>query len=354
MSSPYDFDFLIDATMLQCSGIGTYVKQLLPRIHWSAWNRVGAMCAPEDQAFIANLGIQPIVWNVGLYSPRRILGARKLPRSKALWVPHFNLPFGLPRQQKIFVTIHDLFHLDMAPLIPRTHRLYSRILLANAVSKASTILTVSQSTADRIGHYYPRQTAKIRMIHNGIQQFTTVAHAQPTQPFVLMVGNVKPHKNVRRAIAAFAIFRQKHPEFKMVIVGKADNFLNGEEALDQAGLSQNGIQFTGFVSDALLQQFYATCSCFLFPSLYEGFGLPVLEAAAQGAKVCCSNIPSLREIAQGHAIFFDPMNPQEMAHALEQTIAATPADPQSSAHWLSQYTWEHSAQQHQQVFSHEA
>src|SRR4030095_12085023 len=139
---------------------------------------------------------------------------------------------------------------------------------------------------------------------------------QLNAPFVLYTGNIKPHKNVDRLIDAFAILREKRSDdVKLLIIGdEASKYPNLRRLVHRHQLHQH-VRFLGFVPDATLAVLYRLASVFVFPSLYEGFGLPPLEAMAAGAPVVTSNVSSLPEVVGDAALLIDPMDPAAIAHA---------------------------------------
>jgi len=166
------------------------------------------------------------------------------------------------------------------------------------------------------------------------------------KPYLLMVGNIKPHKNISKAIKAFLQFRTHKPEFSLVIVGNAQGLLNAEQMDSTQKLIQDGIVCTGHVTQDILEFYYKNCELFLFPSLYEGFGLPLLEAASFNKKICCSDIPPFREISQTHFSFFNPDSIDEICDSLLQAAESPDPQPGSFTTLLENFSWDLSAKKH--------
>jgi glycosyltransferase involved in cell wall biosynthesis len=139
------------------------------------------------------------------------------------------------------------------------------------------------------------------------------------QCFALYVGNIKPHKNIEGLLKAFGIIRRGKPGLKLVCVGQKDNFITGFEGagrlIRDLGL-ENTVFFTGIIGDMELVGIYNCAEVLVLPSFYEGFGLPPLEAMACGCPVVVSDIPPLREVCAGAAIYIDPGSPEDIAGAL--------------------------------------
>jgi len=144
---------------------------------------------------------------------------------------------------------------------------------------------------------------------------------QLTAPFILYAGNIKPHKNVDRLIEAYAILRRRGVESaRLLIIGdEISKYPNLRRLVHRFQLHQH-VRFLGFVPDATLAVLYQLASVFVFPSLYEGFGLPPLEAMAAGAPVITSNVSSLPEVVGDAALLIDPMDAGAIADAMARVL----------------------------------
>lgn len=263
--------------------------------------------------------------------------------------PHFNVPLLYFR--KFVVTIHDLI-LVHYPTLRNTTRfawLYwikfsvYRLVIASAVRRAAHIITVSRFTEEDIIRHYPQAFGKITVTYEAADLFCQWSSPEKEralferlgllrqaprdiqgaalrdiiQPYFLYVGNAYPHKNLSVLFACAKAF----PDHTLVLVGKEDFFytrLRNES--EQAGV-QN-IVFAGFLTDQELSSFYRLARVYLFPSLYEGFGLPPLEAMARGTLVASSDRGSLPEILGAAARYFDPTS----ASALIETVRSIEGD----------------------------
>ncbi len=259
--------------------------------------------------------------------------------------PHFNVPFWYPK--KFIVTIHDLILLHYPTLRNTTRpallyiikfRAY-RLIIASAIRRARHIITVSQFTEQDIAERYPFAQEKMSVTYEATDLFCSFVlpreerallgrflllrsdtQAMPEKktrdilrPYVLYVGNAYPHKNLEALLRTAAVF----PDMIFVLVGKEDYFyLRLKQSAKQRGLKN--VLFTGFVDDHQLNTLYRFAVCYLFPSLYEGFGLPPLEAMARGLPVLSSDRGSLPEILGSAARYFDP----QVEGSLEKALAA--------------------------------
>jgi glycosyltransferase involved in cell wall biosynthesis len=206
---------------------------------------------------------------------------------------------------------------------------------------------------------YDVSPSKVRVIPNAasadfrlIGREKAVASAQALlgfkAPFVFSVGDLQPRKNQIGLIAAFTKMLTAHPQLKhhLVLTGKETWFTpKVRDAAAASGFAER-IHFTGFVSDADLLQLYNACDCFVFPSFYEGFGLPILEAMACGRAVACSNTSAMPEVADGAGLLFNPHAAEDIERAMSDILL----DPELRARMerlglqrASQFSWQSSA-----------
>lgn len=196
-----------------------------------------------------------------------------------------------------------------------------------SVKKASRIITISKSTKDDIIKYYKIPDDKISVVHLGLKTlFMEQAHSDLknfgiTKKFILFVGTLQPRKNISRLIEAFSILPQTlQKEYQLIIVGKKgwlyEDILNAPK---KYGVEKDTL-FLDYVKDHDLPQFYRNAEVFVLPSLYEGFGLPVLEAMRYGCPVITSNISSLPEAGGDAALYVNPENTQEIADKISEVL----------------------------------
>lgn len=239
--------------------------------------------------------------------------------------PDFTLP---PVSARIptLLTVHDLsFEREPETTAPGL-RAFLQQAVPRSVLRATHVLADSQATRDDLIDLYATPSAKITVLYSGVAaRFQPVAspgqaavraqYALGAQPFVLCVGTLHPRKNHLRLIAAFYA-ALRHSEHNLVIVGGP----GGAEQSIRAAVQQLGLQqrvlLTGYVADAHLPALYSAAHAVAYPSLYEGFGLPLAEALACGTPVLASTAPCLPEVAGGAALLADPRDEQALAGAL--------------------------------------
>jgi glycosyltransferase involved in cell wall biosynthesis len=305
----------VDARLQHSSGIGTYIRELVPRVARIIGEERCVVLANDDTGVFTDVRS----FHAGVYSMKEQLLALQLgvARGDVYWSPHYNMPALLPARR--LVTVHDVFHVAMPEFTPgMAKRLYARTLFAAVRLRASRIICVSEFTAMELAKFTGTLREKMRVIHNGMSAQWTVLPTLPRPhagPYILYVGNVKPHKNLSRLVDAFCNFDSGGVQ--LVIVGRREGFITGDASVVlKAEQHADKISFTGLVSDETLAAYYQHARALVAPSLYEGFGLPPLEAMAAGCPAVVSDIPSHREICGDAATYFDPYSPADIHEKL--------------------------------------
>lgn len=278
-----------------------------------------------------------------------------------LFVPAHVLPLGAPfaRRTRTVVTIHDLGYLHFPAMHTRAHRLYLRLSTVWSARAASHVIAISAATRDDLVRYARIAPDKISVIYHGLApRFQPAPSAEIAAvqakydlhaPHFLYVGTVQPRKNLERLIEAFAqVLRTQHlaPNTQLVIAGKRGWLSEGIERRAAALGIADRVRFTGYVDDADLPALLSGALAFTLPSLYEGFGMPVLEAMACGAPVLTSTTSALPEIADGAALLVDPTNTTAIAEALARLASDATLRETLRARGLQRaamFTWEQCA-----------
>jgi glycosyltransferase involved in cell wall biosynthesis len=207
-------------------------------------------------------------------------------------------------------------------------------MMGAAVRKSALVFTVSEASKRDILHFYPEtDPERVQVVPNAIdaalledpgeaERERVRERYQIRGRFVLYAGNIKPHKNLDRLIAAFGLLKQRpgHDDLKLLIIGDEVNRYGSLRRSVEAGGLRSDVRFFGFVPDRTLAALYRMASVFAFPSLYEGFGLPPLEAMACGTPVVTSRISSLPEVVGDAAVLIDPYNIEDIADGLDRTL----------------------------------
>jgi len=244
--------------------------------------------------------------------------------------PHFNVPFFVP--SKFVVTIHDLIltkfktvrATTLSPFLYNLKDFFYKLIIKRALKKSRKIITVSNFTKNDIIEQFGIKSEKIEVTYEGVANLAkgrdslfvakldekeVLKHYNINNPFLLYVGNAYPHKNLDFLIESFLEMYKQDDKLRLVLVGKEDYFYKKlKEVSDNLGSSfeEKPIIFAGYVPDDKLEILYQKAFLYVFPSLYEGFGLPPLEAMAKSCPVLSSNTSSMPEILGEAAIYFDP------------------------------------------------
>jgi glycosyltransferase involved in cell wall biosynthesis len=327
----------IDARKLHDFGIGTYIRNLLRQLaRLDGRTEFVLLCRPWDVPALASLGenFRPVVETSGNYSIAeqvRIPFALRREGVTLFHAPHYVLPPLV--SCKSVVTIHDCVHLMFPQYLPNRLALaYARTSIALASRRATRVMTVSDSSKRDIVRLFGTDPDKISVIYNAYDERFGVEpreedvvrvreRYQLHDEFVLYAGNVKPHKNLERLIEAFDIVRTRGLDhLKLVLIGDdISKYAALRRAVHQHQLHKY-VRFLGYLPEETLAVMYRLAGVFVFPSLYEGFGLPPLEAMASGTPVVTSNVSSLPEVAGDAAMLVDPYDPHAIAEGIHRVL----------------------------------
>jgi glycosyltransferase involved in cell wall biosynthesis len=330
MSSRIGFD----ARLIGALGIGRYVNGLLPPLAGLLGDRLTVISQTKDAALVRGLlGSQPTLHLLDA-SPYRVAEQAKLPwaifraRFELVHFPHYNLPLVSPAP--FVATIHDLFPFEYPEIhsgaVPRA---VNHALLRHAVRRARLLITPSIATDEAIRHHFGEAAPPVVVIPEAADaRFTPVrdtaaetawqSRLNITPPYVLYLGQWKAYKNLPVLLRAFQEVRSWSPSAQLVVAG--DDPRHPEVRDLAARLPAGSVVFPGRLPDAAVPDLYRGAAVLALPSRAEGFGLPVIEAMACGVRVVCSDLPVLREIADGVATFCDPNDPAAFAQALLDAI----------------------------------
>jgi glycosyltransferase involved in cell wall biosynthesis len=267
-------------------------------------------------------------------------------RLDAMLNPGFTAPFFSPCPQA--TVFHDMQH-ERHPEYFRWFDLpFWQFFLHWSAKRSQRLIAVSDATAADVLRFYPGiAKQKVAVIPHGVDpEFARVRERRRPEKFLLAASTLHPHKNLDGLLRAFAIFRRTHPEFRLIVCGM-HGFFTGplHDLRRQLGLEQ-GVEFPGWIPREQVYDLFARAWAFVYPSRFEGFGLPILEALAAGLPMACSNIEPLSSLAGGAAIKFEPASPEKMAAAIESVVtddalrARLAADGPRQA---AKYSWERAA-----------
>lgn len=290
------------------------MKKILFDSRWDGQHGIGRF-SREVSARIAHCEYKS---SISPYSPVDpfVLSAALVSYAKncIYFSPGYNGPFF--SIGRYVVTIHDLNHIDRTENSSFLKRIYYRFILRRVCLNAAAIFTVSQFSRDRIMEWAGISGDNLFVVGNGVSsRFSPFGNGSDLNfSYVLCVSNRKGHKNEKGALLGFLKANLPN-EVKLVFTGEPDDFIaNTIDELD----ALDRVHFTGRVSEEELAALYRSAILLLFPSFYEGFGLPIIEAFASGTPVITSDITSMPEIAGDAALLVDPYNVDEISQAVQK------------------------------------
>ena len=319
----------IDCRMLGTGGIGTYFESLLPYFLNDFecllfGNKTQIMQCIKNQ----NHKIVILDCSVPCFSPKEFVGfpkslLQKINECNYYYSPYCNIPNGI--KIPVFSTIHDVVFLDIPGLTSKAGVFIRKYFYQRAINKSQKIYTVSNFSAQRIKANLNLKNKEIKVTYNSVPEWFINVKTKKVkkEDSILFVGNIKKHKGLRTLLNAFEILNKTKPELKLIIVGNADNFRTGDNEIPSLieKFPKDKIQFTGKISNEELKQYYQTCKLLVQPSLYEGFGMPPLEALTSGTNVVISDIPVFKEIYKNLPVtFFECENAKDLAQKIEKSL----------------------------------
>ena len=329
----------IDTRMINKAGIGRYLREILKNIaslnkdiifYFSGDSVVIKDYVSKNKVFDGRNQI--IDYNIPIYSLKEPLAGstlnyRNRKSMDLFFFPHYNVPFYMPGNSVI--TIHDLIHFKFPQYFGKLKVNLAKIILGNGVKKAKRIIVDSDSTAKDLVSMFPVIEKKIKVIHLGIPASFKVIDKKKVDNFkrkkkldryILYIGNKKAHKNIGGLIEAFLDAKRSFKGLKLVVIGKRFKGLDIGAMLKYKADAADIIELEN-VGDGEIINYYNGASAFVFPSFYEGFGLPPLEAMACGCPVIASNAPSLPEICGDAAYYVDPESTSSIARGIIDVLS---------------------------------
>lgn len=362
----------IDARMMgKGFGLARYTEQLvLHSLKVDSTNEFVLFLRKDnwDQIPDTTPRVKKVLADIPWYSVQeqlQLIGIIKKEKVDLMHFPHWNIPYFY--RQPYVVTIHDLimFHFPRAqattlgPVKFWVKDMAHRLLLRKISKNAKHIFATSEFTRSDIHAtlHVPLEKmtvtyqAPFEVIQNmdDINHESLLAQYNINKPYILYVGAAYPHKNLRRLIDAWKLYEQKYAStHQLVLVGKENYFYSEIKKYQQAVAPESHVLFTGFVPDEELSVLYEHASLYVFPSLYEGFGLPPLEAMVHGVPVVSSNQSCLPEVLGNAALYFDPQNRDEMVEKIHSGLTDILLRENLKIHSkkiLQKYSWETLASQ---------
>jgi glycosyltransferase involved in cell wall biosynthesis len=254
---------------------------------------------------------------------------------------HFPLTLRLPRVAVPYaITLHDTQHLDLPRLFSRGERLFRALAYRRSALGAQVVIVPSEFVRGRAVDLLGLDPARVRAIQWGIDRGALSPGREPREPFLLYPARPWPHKNHARLYQAFALLRRGRPELRLVLTGKGDY-----------GRVPEGVEVRGLVSRPELVELYRRAGALVFPSVYEGFGQPPLEAMACGCPVAAADAASLPEVCGDAARLFDPHDPEAIAAAVADVLSAPEEWSRRGLEHARRFSWDRAAAAHEEVYA---
>jgi glycosyltransferase involved in cell wall biosynthesis len=273
-------------------------------------------------------------------------------KGELLFEPANIAPIFVPKNKKLVVTLHDIAFITHPDSFSKVFRKYYQYIIPKVIKRANKIITVSNFTKFEILKYYPFAKNKIEVIYLGVDKKFRVLDIEK-QNYILYVGSINKRKNF---ISVLKAFMQLDIDYKLIMVGNFhENFSLNEESkyIIKKAKKSNKIEFRENISDEELIKLYNLSKLFIYPSFYEGFGLPIVEAMACGTPVITSNVSSLPEVGGDAVVYVDPNDIEDIKEKIIIVLNDEDLQKQMIQKGLKrakEFTWEKSAKKHLEVF----
>ena len=240
------------------------------------------------------------------------------------------------------VTLHDVQHRDLPEFFGAARRSFRRVAYDRAARGAAAVLVTSEFVRGRAVEHLELDPGRVHVVPHAIDHEVFSPDDEiEREPFLLYPARPWPHKNTRRLFEAFAALRETRPRLRLVLTG------GGHDRLEPL---PEGVESLGDVSTEQLVSLYRQAACLVYPSLYEGFGLPPLEAMACGCPVAASNAGAIPEVCGDAAALFDPTDVESIVAAVLETDSRREELPTRGLTRAAQFTWDETARRHDDVY----
>jgi glycosyltransferase involved in cell wall biosynthesis len=339
--------------MIDASGIGVYIRGCLPWFLQSGndclllGNKAQLYsCAVNTNAKIIECNVKPFSIKELFFFPRKI--TKQINKADSFFFFFFNIPCGI--KIPVYTTIHDIIFPDMPECVSRTGLAARMWFFRRAYRKSKLIFTVSEFSRSRITHHLGKEKPVV-VTHSAIQpmflEYRAKEQKKQKTETVVFIGNIKKHKGLDYLLDAFLLAHKEGLPHSLIIIGSKENFRTSDNSIlqkiDSAG--SEAVTFTGFISDTKLMEYLSSAALLVQPSLYEGFGLPPLEAMVLGTHALVSDIPVFKEIyADFPVTFFRAGDTEDLKEKMMGLLFnKKPSSPVLSDELLLKYTFDKAA-----------
>jgi glycosyltransferase involved in cell wall biosynthesis len=251
-------------------------------------------------------------------------------------------------------TIHDLSYYSPPSYFPLSKRLYKRFFCRVSMRKSRALIADSEFTRREIQRRFGCRVPAVYVVHPGVDTPDVTEVSLHPVPFLLHVGTLEERKNLITLVNAYSCLRARTGiPHRLVLVGQPGYRFDRIRRAIASSPSRNSIEVPGYVSCQDVMALYRQAEVYIFPSYYEGFGLPALEAMACGTPVICSRAASLPEVAGNAAEYFDPTSPEELAAVIEKVLASSNLQSEMKRKGLARaklFSWQECARRHMEVY----
>lgn len=341
---------IIDGRMIFNSGIGRYIQEVTSRI--CSTHSVSIFVNRHEVEKIQELNFKDKVTWISLkykpFNPLEIIELyMKSINTDIYWSPHFSSPI-LHKSKSLVSNIHDIF--PITPLSTNSYltKLYAYLRLKLCLKLSDKVITISKFSKNEITKSLKSHNGKIEITYLGVNENYNVFNEQKIigkEDYILYVGNLKPHKNLENLIKAIDFIRPK--SLKLKIIGKLGGFKTGTNT---KLLNHPRIEILGEISEEDLKNHYKNAKAFIFPTKYEGFGLPILEAMKFNLPIAASSLEVFKELFADSLHYFNPNDPQNIGETISEMLKSNKKFNTQYKGLLETYTWDKTANQTINIF----
>ena len=347
------------------SGIGRYTEQILTQLEFQTdchlFSNKTIVTQLQKAKFHLFSGInipkclrKSIVWQQ-FFLPKILKNAH----CDVFWSPRMQLPLLGCKNTPMVVTVHDLVYRKMPETMKYSNYLLEKLLLERSVKRADHIIADTEATKQSIVEELHVPEAKITVIHLSYveikdQPYIDLISLGITKPFVLFLGTLEPRKNIDRLISAYLALPQKLQDQYQLVLAGGSGWKSEDLVKRIKSLPQNKVLALGYLDDPVIYNLYKQATVFTFPSLYEGFGMPIIEAMSMGCPVLTSTDPACMEVSGTAALHVDPLSVESITRGLQKMLNDAQLRQEMIAvgfENIKRFSWSFAAQKHLEVFS---
>ncbi len=307
------------------------LKKIIPQEH--------QVVLYTNEALKGDLALMPANWSEHrlkwppkyLWTQLRLWWELILQKPDVLLVPAHTIPFlPVPKKVKMYVTVHDVGFKRFPKLYKPIQVWYHDLTMRRIKGRADKILTISEFSRQEIMDCYQIKSDRIKVGYLGYDQQKFQPHQvdpailtryKISQPYILYLGRLEKKKNIGNIVKAFASVKAEHPDLQLVLAGSGGNMYDEVKDIIRQYKLETEIILTGYLAEEDLPQVLAGAKIFVFPTLYEGFGLPIIQAMAAGVPVITSDMEPHREVAGGAACLVNPQQSADLATAISRLLS---------------------------------